>query len=329
MKIKKEYVILAVVIFTLTGYLLVKKSNRLHYTLPKTPTIAANDISKLELKKADQTITLNKKDGSWFIMPGDYPADKEKINRIVKAITGFSINTLISEAGDYLRYDLTNDKKIAVKVFGTNGPLFSFSVGKHAPTFQHTFVTIEGDNKVYLAQGNFRSDFEQSAEDLRDKRVLNFSQNTLTAISITDEGKSFNIKKAIEKQKDTKEKGASPKTARWMDSNGKMIPESAMNDLFSQLTGLQCKSYLQEKKKEEYKDPIIVVTLKGDKDATLSIFAKSDQKATSYPAISSTNAYPFSLEKYKIELIRRAIGKIHIENSQAQTSMAKKSATPK
>ena len=40
--------------------------------------------------------------------------------------------------------DLTNDKKIAVKVFGTNGPLFSFSVGKHAPTFQHTFVTIEG-----------------------------------------------------------------------------------------------------------------------------------------------------------------------------------------
>jgi Domain of unknown function (DUF4340) len=329
MKVKKEYVILAVVIFTLAGYLLVKKSNRLHYTLPQTPTIAQNDISRLELKKTDQRITLNKKDGAWFIMPGDYPADKAKIDRIIKTITGFSINTLISESGDYLRYDLTDDKKVAVQVFGKDGPLFSFSVGKHAPTFQHTFVTIAGDKKVYLAQGNFRSDFEQSAEDLRDKHVLSFSQKTLSAIEITDDGKTWDIKKNTEEKKETKEKAAPAAAARWTDADGKMIPESAINDLFSELTGLQCESYLEGKKKEDLKDPILVVDLKGDKNATLSIFEKSDNKAASYPAISSTNAYPFSLQKYKIELIRKAIKEIHAEKSQAQPNVVKKSTASK
>ncbi len=326
MKIKKEYVILGVVIFTLAGYLLVKKNNSLHYTLPKTPVIAKNDISKLDLEMSGKEITLDKKDGNWFIMPGTYPADKDKMNRIINAITGFSINTLISESGDYLRYDLTADKKVAVKVFGKDGPLFAFSVGKHAPTFKHTYVTIEGDKNVYLAQGNFRSDFEQSAEDLRDKHVLSFAQDALSAITITENGKTFDIKKKTENKKEGKEKDKTVHagTVTWIDANGKPIPESAMNDLFSELNGLQCQSYLTGKKKEDFKDPSIVVSLISNKTATLSIFETSDKKAASSPAISSTNAYPFSLPKYKIEIIKKAIKEMDMEKSRNQTGVAKK-----
>jgi hypothetical protein len=326
MKIKKEYVILGVVIFTLAGYLLVKKNNSLHYTLPKTPVIAKNDISKLDLEMSGKKITLDKNKGNWFIMPGDYPVDKDKMNRIINAITGFSINTLISESGDYFRYDLTADKKVAVKVFGKDGPLFAFSVGKRAPTFKHTYVTIEGDKKVYLAQGNFRSDFEQSAEDLRDKHVLNYTRDALAAITITENGKTFDLKKKTVKEKEGKEKASAAHagTITWIGLDGKAIPKSAMNDLFSELHGLQCQSFLEGKKKEDFKDPIIVISLKGDKTATLSIFGNNDKKATSYPAISSTNAYPFSLPKYKIEIIRKAIQEMHIEKSHHQSGVVKK-----
>lgn len=317
MKIKKEYVILAVVIFTLTGYLLVRKSNRVHYTLPTTPTIAENAITGFELQMGDKKITLIKKNDAWLIKPGDYPADKGKIERLIASVTGFSLNTLISESGDYQRYDLTDDKKVAVKVLGKNGPLFSFAVGKHAPTFQHTFVAIDDDKKVYLANGNFRSDFEQSAEDLRDKHVLTFSKDKLSAIEITDGGKTVNLtKKAVEKKEAKEKTKPEAVAAQWTEEDGRKVPKAAMNDFISELTGLQCDSYVEGKKKADFKEPILVIALKGDKESTLSIFEKSDKKADSYPAISSTNDFPFYLPKYRIELIRKAIKEVHVEKTE-------------
>ena len=84
MKIKKEYIFLAVVICALAGYLFVKKTNRLHYTLPATPAIAQDSIVRLELFKGGRKTILIKKDGSWFISPENYPVDAGKMDRITR-----------------------------------------------------------------------------------------------------------------------------------------------------------------------------------------------------------------------------------------------------
>ncbi len=325
MKIKKEYVILAVIIFALTGYLLVKKTNRLHYTLPKVPTLTQKDITKLEIQKAGQQTTLTKKEGKWLITPGNYVADQGKMNRIIDMIRNFSINTLISESNDYLRYDLTKEKKIAVKVYGKTGPIFSFSVGKHAPTFKHTFVTIEGDPKVYLARGNFRSDFDQTADELRDKHVFSFSRDTLSSIEITEAGNKFDLKKKVEKSSKTKEKKTTTGDHfQWIDANGKTVPGSSVNGLFSQLTDLQCESYIQGKNKNDFKHPILIIALDGKNGATLTVFDKNDSKDNSYPVISSTNPYPFTLQKYKIDLIKKAVANLYPLKSEAKPDLAQK-----
>jgi hypothetical protein len=323
MKLKKEYIVLAVVIFSLAGYLFVKKTNRLHYTLPATPAIAKNSIMKLELQRGDQQTILTRKNGAWFISPRDYPADTAKMDRIIEAITDLTINTLVSESGDYLRYDLTNDKKITVKVLGEKGPLFSFAVGKRATTFKHTFVTIEDDGRVFQAQGNFRNDFDQSPQDLRDRNVLPFAKETLTSLEITDGGKILHLKKKPPEQKGVglKKKADDSQVTiadGWVDGTGKEVSEAAMNELFSQLTGLQCESYLEEKKKEDFKDPIISIALQGEKSGTLAIFSKTDQKDTGNPAISSGNDYPFVLQKFKVELIRKAVKEIRAEKNEPQ-----------
>ena len=326
MKLKKEYIVLAVVIFALAGYLFVKKTNRLHYTLPATPAIAKNSILKLEVQRGDQQTVLTKKGGAWFISPGDYPADAAKMDRIIEAIADFTINTLVSESGDYLRYDLTKDKEIAVKVFGEQGPLFSFAVGKRAATFKHTFVTIAGDRRVFQAQGNFRNDFDLSPQDLRDKNVLPFAKESLTSLEITDGGKTLHLKKKIAEQKGAEVKktaDASQATPAdgWVDGAGREVSEAAMNELFSQLTGLQCESYLEGKKKEDFKDPVISIALQGEKGATLAIFSKTD-KDTGYPAISSGNDYPFVLQKFKVDLIRKALKEIRAEKNEPQNGPA-------
>ena len=321
MKIKKEYVLLSLLIFALAGYLFFKKTNRLHYTLPVSPIIAKNDIVKLVLHKGEKQTILTKKDGAWFVTPGNYPADAEKIDKIIGDINGFSINTLASESGDYLRYDLTEDKRIGVKVFGEKGPLFSFAVGKRATTFKHTFVMIEGDKRVFQTQGNFRSDFEQGPQDLRDKNVLPFVKDgVVVSLEITEGSKILSLKKKVEgkgaEQKTADEPATT--TAGWIDRSGREIPEAAMNELFSQLSGLQCDSYLDGKKKEDFKDPTLSIALHGERSGTLSIFEKNDQKANGTPAISSASSSPFILQKSKIELIRKTLKEIRGEKNETQ-----------
>ncbi len=321
MKIKKEYVLLSVLIFALAGYLFFKKTNRLHYTLPVSPIIAKNDIVKLELHKGEKQTTLTKKDGVWFVSPGNYPADAEKIDKLIGDINDFSINTLASESGDYLRYDLTEDKRIAVKVFGEKGPLFSFAVGKRATTFKHTFVMIEGDKRVFQTQGNFRSDFEQGPQDLRDKNVLPLVKDAVVSLEITEGSKVLSLKKRAAEEKGAEQKTADAQattTAGWVDRTGRETPEAAINELFSQLSGLQCDSYLDGKKKEDFKDPTLSIALHGERSGTLSIFEKNDQKTNGTPAISSASSSPFILQKSKVELIRKALKEIRGEKNEPQ-----------
>jgi hypothetical protein len=328
MKIKKEYIFLAVVIFAMAGYLFVKKTNRLHYSLPTTPVIANDGINRLEFFNGGRKTILTKKDGAWFISPENYPVDAGKIDRITRVIADFSLDTLASESGDYLRYDLTEEKKISVQVFGDKGPgtLFSFDIGKRAATGRHTFVTIQGDKRVFQALGNFRSDFEQGPQDLRDKKILSPAQDTLTSLQITEGGKIQELKKQLAEQagapQEPKPSATQKPNARWVDMTGKEIPESVMNEFFSQLSGLQCDSYLEGKKKEDFKDPIISIALRGEKGSTLSIFEKNDQKDKTYPALSSDNGYPFVLQTYKVEMIRKALKEIRGEKTEMQAGPA-------
>jgi hypothetical protein len=320
MKIKKEYIILSVLIFALAGYLLVKKNNQLHYSLPPTPAIAQKNIVRLEIINGGKKTILTRKDGAWFISPEDYPADAGKIERITGVIADFSLETLASESGDYLRYDLTDDKKITVQVFGEKSAavLFSFDVGKRVATGGHTFVTIQGDKRVYQASGNFRSDFEQTAQDLRDKKILSLAPDTLTSLQFTENGKETKITKQAGEQHEGKDSQGQKPATRWLDTAGREIPEPVMNEFFAQLSELQCDAYPEGKKKEDLKNPIISLHLQGEKNANLSIFDKGNQKDKENPGLSSDNNYPFLLQTYKVEMIRKALREIRGEKIEPQ-----------
>jgi hypothetical protein len=321
MKIKKEYIFLAVAIFLLAGYLLTKKTNRLQYVLPTLPTIAKESIIKLELKKGDQETILIKKDGAWFISPQNFPADPFKMDRIIGAISDFSLTALVSESDDAQRYDLTDDKKVMVRVFGEKGLLLSFAVGKRATTNKHTFVTIEGDNRIFQAQGNFHNDFDQDRRDFRDKTILAFAKETLLSMEIVENGKTLVLTKKNQEKTGEEQQvsttNSQPATTKWVDTTGREIPENVMNQLVDQLSGLQCESFLEWKKKEDFSNPTLSITLKGQQITTLSIFDKADQKEKSNPAVSSANNSPFLLQAYRVELLRKAVKEVRGDKKEA------------
>lgn len=313
MKLKKEYGILIAVILALLLYLILRNPDRTHYTLPKIPEVSKTDISKIEISKGDTPIVLNKKDNRWYIAPQEFQADIDKVKNMIDTIEKLTLTALVSESKNYDRYDLTDDKKITVRVWSGERLEREFEVGKAATSYRHTFVKLAGDDRVYHARENFRGTFDQTADNLRDKTVLSFEKTDIQEIRITKGAQSMVFAKAqipvqvtATPEDDTKTPPSLKTKTIWKNAKGKEGDESKLNQLLSTLSNLHCEKYIDEQKKEEFTKPIYTIQLNGTQEYSLFLFANKEKDAKSYPAISSRNDYPFLLRERQGDSIMKS-----------------------
>ena len=314
MKVKKEYFILAGVMVALILYLVLHRSDRTHYKLPDITGVSGKQISKLEIEKADKALVLNKKDNTWYIDPKGYPADSDKVKNMLDVIENLTLTALVSESKNYVRYDLSHDKKITVKAWQGKTLSREFDIGKAANTYQHTFVRLATDSNVYHARGDFKRKFNQTVDELRDKTVLSYTEKDIRKITLTKDQKTLTLtQKQISEQKDKKKDtpdttSEKPETTIvWQDGEGKTVDKERVNRLLSFLNPLECETYINDAKKDDLKNPTYAVALKADKEYSLSVFTKKDKDAKTYPAISSENEYPFLLSESQVESIKSKI----------------------
>ncbi|MBW2251827.1 MAG: DUF4340 domain-containing protein [Deltaproteobacteria bacterium] len=171
MKIKKEYIILAVIIAALLLYLSQRKTDRTLYKLPDVPEISNSNITKIEINKNSTPIILSKEGDLWTIGPKKYPADTLKVKNMLDVMGKLTLTALVSESKSYNRYNLDDDNKITVKAFDKDKLKLEFDIGKAASSFRHTFVKIAGDERVFHARGSFMGKFDKTVDDLRDKTL--------------------------------------------------------------------------------------------------------------------------------------------------------------
>ncbi|MBN2617794.1 MAG: DUF4340 domain-containing protein [Spirochaetales bacterium] len=165
MKNKKDIYILAGIIILLFSYIIFRQDNNINYVLPKTETIKAEDITKIEFNGFD----LNKTDEKW-ILPSGYKASPTAMDRIIAGITNFQLIDMISQSKDYQRFGLDTPKELKVK----NGDkdLLSIKIGNTSNTGNYTYVLVPGDDNVYSVRGDLSELFNKSEDSLRDKTVI-------------------------------------------------------------------------------------------------------------------------------------------------------------
>lgn len=318
MKLKKEYFILTAILVALILYLTLHRSNRTHYQLPELSEVSGKHISKFEITTAGNSIIFNKEDNTWHIEPKGYRADSTKVKNILNVIEKLKLTALVSESKNYVRYNLSNDKNIHVKAWQGKTLLREFDIGKAAPTFKHTFVKLPNDPNVYHARGDFRRNFDRSVDDLRDKTVLSYTQNTIHEINLAHEKKTISLSKkeipeTLPEKKDDQtvksSKEAKTKTV-WEDTKGHEVAPGKISSLLSFLNSLECEKYLDDLKKEDFKNPIYTVTLKGENEYSLLVFSKQDKNAKNYSAISSENESPFLLSDTQVDTIKSKLDEI-------------------
>jgi hypothetical protein len=314
MKLKKEYIFIALAIVLLIGYLSVRETDRTEYQLPAIAKVAATDITRIEIARQDAAVVLEKKDSKWQIQPQGYPADSGKVTAMLEDLEKLSLTALVSESKSYTRYDLEPDKVIHVKAWAGEALMRDIQIGKPAPTFQHTFVRIGDGPDVYHAQQNLKTAFDQTADKLRDKIVLAFSPEEVKEIDITHEGKQTVIRKSEASPppaapSPASAEGAPPADAAavkadetpWITDQGKAADLSKMNRLLSTLSHLSCESYLEGKSISDFSNPISSIVIKGKKDYTLTVYDKTGKEATGYPASSSETGSVFTLPDRQAE----------------------------
>jgi len=303
MKVKKEYIILAVVIVALAGYLVLKRSDRVHYDLPVPGKIEANEISKVEITRGGATTVLIKKGGAWYLSPQSWRADPQKVADMLAAIGGLKPTDLASEAKAYDRYQLDAANKVSVRAYAGTVQKRGFDVGKAAPTSQHTFIRLAGNDNVYLAGGDLRRIFDIPPSGLRDLMVLSFTPSEITGVSLEGEGRAMTLTRRDASPAKAQAKD-SPLQVSWQNDRGEQVDKLTVDTLLAVLSKVYCEGYLDDAVRATLAKPVLAFRLKGAQAYELFVYAKTGEKV---PALSSGSPSPFALPGYKLEGLQKSL----------------------
>jgi hypothetical protein len=317
MKVKKEYIILAVIIIALSVYLVMRRADRTLYDLPEMPEVTQTEITRLQIARGGNVIELNKKDSNWYIAPQEYPADSNKVKNMLDNIEKFTLTALVSESKNYNLYDLTGETGINVKAWQGDSLRRDIDVGKTASSYRHTFVKTAGDDRVFHARGNFRNTFDLSVDDLRDKSVLAYTSSDIQQVQITKGQQSIvldrtQLPEKEEASKAGEKESASPPAQKtvWQAPNGLTGDETAVSQILSRLSNLRCEKFIDDRGKKDFTSPLLTLKFKGTQEYSLAVFAKAGEEDTEYPAISSESNYAFLLPDNLVENILEDSSKI-------------------
>ena len=314
MKLKKEYLILIGVIVALSAYLSMRSKDQTHFELPALNQVENSAINRIVLTTSGNSIELNKKDDKWYLGPQAYLANSIKVNNMVKAAADLTVTALVSESKSYQRYDLDETKKTNLQAMNGKETLRNVDIGRVAPTQQHTFVKLDGDDNVYHARGNINRTFNHTLADLRDQTVLSFEKDAVDTLSIRKGDHTLSLTKKEtppEEGKDGEAKpGAKSKTA-WLDADGQAADNAAVKSLLNSFGNLKCNGYMADDVKQNLKEATWTVSFKaGEKTHSLSLYTSSAAETTDYPAATTDSEYAFLLTKTRVERYEKQIDKL-------------------
>ncbi len=317
MKLKKEYLILVLVIAALAAYLLLRSEDHTHFQLPRLQTLESKQIDRLRITKGERNVELRKEDEQWVVGPKAYAADGVAVKNMVRAAADLTLTALVSESKSYERYGLADAQKIHVEAFAGKEKVRDFFVGRRAPTHQHTFVVLAGNPDVYHARGSMDNTYDRTIDELRDETVLKYEKSDISAVILNrgEQNATLTRKMKTPEKETAAEAGQESKNAKpefqWVDQDGNAVETADVDRLIAQLSELNCEDFMQDDAKEKLKAPLWTVTLKSDqKDHHLSLYDKEDKESTAYPALSSDTPYAFHLPKRRVETFEKSMDRL-------------------
>ena len=279
-----RYALPALIIVSLVLYLGLRNRDRLLYDLPQLPEMAVAEVDRVEIVKGDRLVAVRKQGDGWLLEPDEFPAATAQVDTMVRALASLEITDLVSEHSAYSRFELDPESALRITAFRGGTVLRTVELGKEARTYQHTYVKVEGDPRVYQAAGDLGNYFPVVGDVLRDKLVLKVDIDTVGEIVARSPGEELVLRK-----RPALEEGAAPD---WVTADGGEWNSAKVAESLQRLANLSTFRFAAGPPAPG--SEVLELTLKTEVGAThtVTVYARS---GNSYPAISSGSDYPFLL----------------------------------
>lgn len=304
MKIKKEYILLFLIIAVLVLYIAFRNENRVQYEIPEVAELKQESISSIVVQHSDEEVVLIKENDQWLIGSDKYIADSYKIEKMIHFLQKPVLITVVSDSKDYMRYGLDDKNRVTVKALSGENQQRLVEIGYHTDVRNYTFIKLENDHRVYHAREDLRDIFSTDIDDVRDKTVLSPDIDKVDFIQLSKDGKKLTVSKkevsfAGEENKNT--------TGQWETDDGEVIEASTMSSLIDDLSKIKCSEYLYDIKEDEMGNQLYMIIVKDENEHVLTVYPK---KEDDYTAVSSDNPTPFNLYSWRIDNIIEKFDKI-------------------
>jgi len=255
---------------------------------------------EIKVSAPDYTVRIYKEGGSWVINDEAYAADNDFIDSIENKIKDLKLLDLISEKGYTDRYDLTDEKRVHVRVSSGGTLLRDLYIGKGGATLNHVFVMVDDNPGIYLASGIMAEDFTRSIDELRDKTIVNLNRDSIESISVRYKGRTYSFYQKLTSENAGEDSaGAIDNSRKWYLTGfgNRLVAPERINSMLASFSPLRADTYPEgiSERSLGRAQGIVRLRVQGD-DIVLSIYGET--REGKYYATSSESPYVFTISKW-------------------------------
>lgn len=164
---------------------------------PKLITMDEADAQRVEISRRDaETSVLENQNGQWRVTaPVQLAADKDTASSVVSGLTGLTWDQLIEEKASALSAFGLDKPAVRVTIAGKGGARKTLLIGDETPTSGSYYAKLEGDPRVFTISSYTKGNIDKGPRDLRDKRLLTFSDDKLTRVELTAKAQTIELGK--------------------------------------------------------------------------------------------------------------------------------------
>lgn len=255
------------------------------------------------VKGGDYNIRIYKEDDRWLINTQAYAADNEFIEAMLSKVKELKLLDLISEKGYTENYNLSEEKRVHVKVSSKGEVLRDLYIGKDGSTYNHVYVMVDDYPGIYLTSGLMAADFTREIDDLRDKKIIDVSRENIEAISLRYRGKTYSFyQKLAETSRESENDSSVEEERKWYCAGygNREVASERINSMLSSFGPLKAETFPEGISEKSLKNAGSIVKIRaGGKDIQLNIFGKT--KDGQVIATSSESPYVFTIGEWIAE----------------------------
>jgi hypothetical protein len=168
---------------------------------PKILALGADTIQQIEIRHRDEDpITLKLNGNQWEMTSPKLAVDASAVSAITSAAASVDSERVVDpNVSDLKAYGLA-PAAIEVSLATKNGKTSRLLIGDNTPAGSAVYAKLDGDPRLFTMATYSKTAFDKEAKDLRDKRLLPFTQDKLSRIEITAQKQTYEFVKKGESE---------------------------------------------------------------------------------------------------------------------------------